>query len=72
MKRETSDGRGGPAPALSRVEGCPPVRRADAAAVSSRTIEEFLSVDKSIDSVNLVFFAGGVAEAFLKHQAFSG
>ena len=46
--------------------------RADAAAVSSRTIEEFLSVDKSIDSVNLVFFAAGDTEVFLKHQAFSG
>ena len=46
--------------------------RAEAAAVSSRTIEEFLSVDKSIDSVNLVFFADGDVEVFLKHQAFSG
>jgi len=44
----------------------------DAAAVTSRTIEEFLSVDKSIDSVNLVFFAAGDVEVFLKHQAFSG
>jgi hypothetical protein len=40
--------------------------------VSSRTIEEFLSVDNSIDSVNLVFFAAGDTEGFLKHQAFSG
>jgi O-acetyl-ADP-ribose deacetylase (regulator of RNase III) len=45
---------------------------AEAAAVSSRTIEQFLSVDISIDLVKLVFFAVGDAEVFLKHQAFSG
>ncbi len=46
--------------------------RANAAAVSSRTIEEYLSVNKSIDSVNSVFSADGDVEVFLKHQAFSG
>jgi len=29
VKKVTCKGRGGPAPALSGVEGCPPVRRAD-------------------------------------------
>ena len=43
-----------------------------AAAVSSRTIEQFLSVDKSIDVVKLVFFAAGDAEVFLKHHSFTG
>jgi len=43
-----------------------------AAAVSSRTIEQFLSVDKSITVVKLVFFAAGDAEVFLKHQGFTG
>ncbi len=36
-----------------------------AAAVSSRTIEQFLSVDKLIEAVKLVFFSAGDAEAFL-------
>ena len=43
-----------------------------AAAVSSRTIEQFLSVDKSLTLVKLVFFAAGDAEVFLKHQSFTG
>ncbi len=42
-----------------------------AAAVSSRTIEQFLSVDKSIDAVKLVFFSAGDAEEFLKHHSFT-
>ena len=29
MKKATGKGRGGPAPALSGIEGCPPVRWAD-------------------------------------------
>ncbi len=45
---------------------------AEAAAVSSRTIEQFLSVDNSIDVVNLVFFAADDAEVFLKHHSFTG
>jgi O-acetyl-ADP-ribose deacetylase (regulator of RNase III) len=45
---------------------------AEAAAVSSRTIEQFLSVDKSITVIKLVFFAAGDAEVFLKHQSFTG
>lgn len=45
---------------------------AEAAAVSSRTIEQFLSVDKSIDTVHLVFFAADDAAVFLQHHAFSG
>lgn len=43
-----------------------------AAAVSSRTIEQFLSVDKLIGVVKLVFFAANDAEVFLKHQKFTG
>ena len=42
-----------------------------AAGVSSRAIEQFLSVDKSIDAVKLVFFSAGDAEAFLKHHNFT-
>ena len=45
---------------------------AEAAALSSRAIEQFLSADKSITVVKLVFFAAGDSEVFLKHQAFSG
>ena len=45
---------------------------AKAAAVASRTIEQFLSVDKTIDAVNLVFFGAGDAEVFLKHHSFTG
>jgi O-acetyl-ADP-ribose deacetylase (regulator of RNase III) len=44
----------------------------EAAAASSRTIAEFLSVDKSIEQVRLVFFAAGDAEVFLKHHSFKG
>jgi O-acetyl-ADP-ribose deacetylase (regulator of RNase III) len=43
-----------------------------AAAVSSRTIEQFLSVDQSLTVVKLVFFAAGDAEVFLKHHRFTG
>jgi len=45
---------------------------AEAAAVSSRTIEQFLLADKSIKEVRLVFFAAGDSEVFLKHQTFAG
>jgi O-acetyl-ADP-ribose deacetylase (regulator of RNase III) len=56
-------------PAISTgVYGYP---MSEAAAVSSRTIEEFLRVDKSIEEVRLVFFAAGDAEVFLKHQRFT-
>ena len=44
----------------------------EAAAVSSRTIEQFLLADKSIEEVRLVFFATGDAEVFLKHHSFTG
>jgi O-acetyl-ADP-ribose deacetylase (regulator of RNase III) len=44
----------------------------EAAAVSSRTIEQFLLADKSIQEVRLVFFAAGDAEVFLKHHSFTG
>jgi len=43
----------------------------EAAAVSSRTIEQFLLADKLIEEVRLVFFAVSDAEVFLKHQAFT-
>ena len=45
---------------------------AEAAAVSSRTIEQFLLADKLIEEVRLVFFAAGDAEVFLKHHSFTG
>ena len=44
----------------------------EAAEVSSRTIEQFLSADKSIDAVKLVFFSAGDAEVFLKHHSLHG
>ena len=44
----------------------------EAAAVSSRAIEQFLSVDASIQEVRLVFFSAGDAEVFLKHHSFTG
>src|SRR5262245_55534865 len=40
----------------------------EAAAVSSRVIERFLSVDQSIAELKLVFFAARDAEVFLKHH----
>lgn len=45
---------------------------AEAAAVSSRAIEQFLALDKEIDIVKLVFFGAGDAQVFLQHQRFSG
>ena len=57
-------------PAISTgVYGYPLV---EAAAVSSRTIEQFLLADKLIEEVRLVFFAAGDAEVFLKHHSFTG
>ena len=44
----------------------------EAATVSSRAIEQFLSSDNSIEEVLLVFFAAGDAKVFLKHHAFTG
>jgi O-acetyl-ADP-ribose deacetylase (regulator of RNase III) len=44
----------------------------EAATVSSRAIEQFLSSDNSLKQVRLVFFGAGDAEVFLKHQAFTG
>jgi O-acetyl-ADP-ribose deacetylase (regulator of RNase III) len=44
----------------------------EAATVSSRVIEQFLSTDNSIKQVRLVFFAAGDAEVFLKHHEFTG
>jgi O-acetyl-ADP-ribose deacetylase (regulator of RNase III) len=44
----------------------------EAATVSSRAIEQFLSSDNSIEEVRLVFFGAGDAEVFLKHHAFTG
>ena len=43
----------------------------EAAAVSSRAIEQFLLANKSIEEVKLVFFAAGDAEVFLKHHSFT-
>jgi O-acetyl-ADP-ribose deacetylase (regulator of RNase III) len=44
---------------------------AEAAAVSSTAIEEFLSADHQLREVRLVFFQRRDAEAFLNHQRFS-
>ncbi len=44
----------------------------EAATVSSRAIEEFLSSDNSLKQVRLVFFGAGDAEVFLRHHAFTG
>jgi O-acetyl-ADP-ribose deacetylase (regulator of RNase III) len=43
----------------------------EAAAVSSRTIEQFLKNENRIQEVRLVFFDAGDAEAFLKHHEFT-
>ena len=44
----------------------------EAATVSSRAIEQFLSSERSIKEVRLVFFSAGDAEVFLKNHAFTG
>ena len=43
----------------------------EAASVSSRAIEQFLVVDKSLKEVRLVFFGAGDAAVFLKHHGFT-
>jgi len=56
-------------PAISTgVYGYPP---AEAAEVSSKTIENFLATDRQLKEVRLVFFQAGDAEVFLAHQKFS-
>jgi len=45
--------------------------RAEAADISSRTIENFLSTDRQLKEVRLVFFQSGDAEIFLENQKFS-
>jgi len=44
----------------------------EAAGVSSRTIEQVLAVEKTIQLVRLVFFGAADADVFLKHHGFSG
>jgi O-acetyl-ADP-ribose deacetylase len=44
--------------------------RAEAAAVSSRVIKEFLETDQRIEEVRLVFFHDGDARVFLQHHEF--
>jgi O-acetyl-ADP-ribose deacetylase len=44
---------------------------AEAAEVSSKTIENFLSTDRQLKEVRLVFFQSPDAEVFLAHQKFS-
>ncbi|HLR07047.1 MAG TPA: O-acetyl-ADP-ribose deacetylase [Pyrinomonadaceae bacterium] len=44
---------------------------AEAAEVSSKTIENFLSTDRQLKEVRLVFFQARDAEVFLAHQKFS-
>jgi O-acetyl-ADP-ribose deacetylase len=56
-------------PAISTgVYGYP---RAEAAEVASRTIENFLSTDRQLKEVRLVFFQSADAEIFLQSQKFS-
>jgi len=56
-------------PAISTgVYGYP---MAEAAEVSSKTIENFLSTDRQLKEVRLVFFQPRDAEVFLAHQKFS-
>src|SRR6185295_16229554 len=56
-------------PAISTgVFGYPP---AEAAKVSSRTIENFLSTDRQLKEVRLVFFQPRDADVFLANQKFS-
>jgi O-acetyl-ADP-ribose deacetylase (regulator of RNase III) len=43
----------------------------EAAKVSSTAIEKFLSVEKSIQEVRLVFFSSSDADVFLKNHAFT-
>src|SRR5436853_4258631 len=45
--------------------------RAEAADISSRTIEDFLSTDRQLKEVRLVFFQAQDAEIFLQNQKFS-
>jgi O-acetyl-ADP-ribose deacetylase (regulator of RNase III) len=45
--------------------------RDEAAEVSSRTIETFLSNDLQLKEVRLIFFQGQDAEIFVQHQKFS-
>jgi O-acetyl-ADP-ribose deacetylase (regulator of RNase III) len=45
--------------------------RAEAAAVSSQAIKDFLAGDESLREVRLVFFSTGDAQAFLKHHKFN-
>jgi len=56
-------------PAISTgVFGYPP---AEAAEVSSKTIEDFLATDRQLQEVRLVFFQPRDAEVFLENQKFS-
>ncbi len=43
----------------------------EAAEVASKAIENFLSSDRQLNEVRLVFFQGRDAEVFLEHQKFS-
>ena len=45
--------------------------RAEAAVISSQTIQNFLSKDRQLTEVRLVFFVAADAETFLKNQKFS-
>ena len=45
--------------------------REEAADISSRTIENFLSTDRQLKEVRLVFFQAGDADVFIANQKFS-
>ncbi len=42
----------------------------EAAVISSKTIENFLSENNRIEQVRLIFFSKSDAEKFIKHQVF--
>jgi len=46
--------------------------RSEAAEISSRTIENFLSTDRQLKEVRLVFFQASDADVFIANQKFSG
>ncbi|PYS68257.1 MAG: O-acetyl-ADP-ribose deacetylase [Acidobacteria bacterium] len=46
--------------------------RSEAAEISSRTIENFLSTDRQLKEVRLVFFQARDADVFIANQKFSG
>jgi O-acetyl-ADP-ribose deacetylase len=44
----------------------------EAAGVASRAIEQFLTTDRNLEEIRLVFFTSSNADVFLKNHAFTG